>query len=98
MKEVYTNLVCKPANIKEARTSDKSGRKWYKVSKVIELSIPEYNYFRQRLLVEQDWLEGTFISDEHVVIVKGKGGTEKLAVDTQGYNYPRYVGVVLGER
>lgn len=84
----------KALNIRELRQDNGQEADWMDVSEVIEVAVAEYNHFRQGLLVERDWLKGVYKSGK-VVAVKSKNGKECIAVDTSGYGYARYAGIVL---
>ena len=64
--------------------------KWEHVQEVITLPCDEYNYFINNLL--EDY---SFFTGEENYLFYVTDGDEGIFVDTQGYNYARYVGIVL---
>jgi hypothetical protein len=88
---VETLLVRKCRNIKELEYLSKGTRykhTWYNVSKVITISELAYTEFTEFFFMDYKWLKG---SEGVVVVTDGK---RAVAVDTQGYDYARYTGII----
>jgi hypothetical protein len=91
--EVRTALFRKePTTDNLALPTQEENKQWYKVGRIIHLAPAEYAHFSQNLLDDYEWLENI----AHVAIVTD--GTNSIVVDTQGYTYARYVGLVLGTK
>ena len=81
---------------KRVETKDYSKRKIY-VDKEIKLSTKDFKNFSENLLNDYSYLKDSckFIESKKMfsgsIITDGKN---KIVVETQGYNYPRYVGIL----
>lgn len=69
----------------------------YKVIKEVKLSREEFEQFKKDLIRTRSWLTdlGTHTEEDGVPVVRVFTNSEstELLVDTQGYDYPRYVGL-----
>jgi hypothetical protein len=67
--------------------------KWYDIHEVITISKSEYNYFINNLLEDYSFLEN---QQNYLFLVTD--GENRIFVDTQGYNYARYTGIIYDWR
>lgn len=70
-----------------------SKREWIIVEEVVTLSNSEFNYFINNLLEDYQFLQS---EDKYLFLVTN--GDDCLIVDTQGYSYPRYTGLIFDQR
>ncbi|MGC9215847.1 zincin-like metallopeptidase domain-containing protein, partial [Acidithiobacillus sp.] len=72
-----------------------------RVAKVLRLSTEDYDRLTSRLLDDQSVLQsigGTDSEDRSRYVVDVRAPErQRLLLDTQGYNYPRYVGIPAGD-
>ena len=81
---------------KRVEIKDYSKRKIY-IDKEIKLSLEDFKNISENLLTDYSFLKDSckFIESKNLfsssIITDGKN---KIIVETQGYNYPRYVGIL----
>jgi len=72
----------------------------YVVEKQVELEKIDYEAFSNDLLSDYDFIEenlplmrkdksGTY----HCLLIKAKGGTDGILVESEGFSYPRYTAI-----
>ena len=72
----------------------------YVVEKEIALSAKEYDEFTDDLLVDREWItknKNHMRMDEgiwHCLLVKCDSRKRKILVQSEGYDYARYIGIV----
>lgn len=87
--KVRTALLRKCFSMKELKDySDDLPTKLHDVTSVINLSTEQYREFTENLSKDYIWLT----NQAGILIVTD--GENKIAVDTQGYSYARYIGLV----
>jgi len=69
----------------------------YVIEKVVELEQAEYDEFANNLLDDRDFIEENkdlmFVDTNdvwHCILVKAKGATDGILVESEGYEYARY--------
>lgn len=67
------------------------------IEKVIELTKEEFKEFENDLLSDRDFIKDNKEFSYFLVKEKGTANKEGIIVDTEGYDYPRYTGVLVEE-
>jgi hypothetical protein len=89
--KVKTQLFRKVADYEDlVKYTKPNNAEWVEVQKEILLSGSEFNYFLNNFLEDYDFLKD---DDNHLFYVTD--GDDAIFVDTQGYNYARYTGIII---
>lgn len=93
MKYVLTEMLRKASTLNDLELQGSSDRaKWKPIENEITLPAEMFDEFVNNLLDDHSWLEG----EEGTLVIYKEGSEEEdyIAVQTEGYNYARYSGVV----
>ncbi|MBR8700219.1 hypothetical protein IX317_000469 [Fusobacterium sp. DD29] len=92
-------FICKRGNLESAKKDIKKYGESRQViiTKNIKLTKAQFNHFTDNLFAEYDFLKDSceYIEDFNAyTAVSVTDGAHKVVVETQGYNYPRYISIV----
>lgn len=100
--EISTILVRKAStyewiikDTKELISKFNSKPRMVKIQKIIEMTKEEFNEFKEDLLSDRDFIKENKEYTQFLVKEKGSEDKEGIIVDTAGYDYPRYTGVLV---
>lgn len=91
---VKTQLHSKLVDLKELKKYGAQQTKTYEVAEVITLTDVKWKEFTNKFMADHKFLDrGDGYGKNGILIVQNKKG-DRVVVDTQGYLYARYAGVV----
>lgn len=84
---------------------ERFGNRGYFIAQEITLTETDWNDLMENMLADRDWLQeyNKVARDQYglggletlvpCLLVKNEANGETLVIDSQGYNYPRYIGM-----
>jgi hypothetical protein len=95
------HFACKPTTMKDIPTTRRDMDE-YEIMDTIQLPEAEWNDFTRHLMIDRKWLadfsrmatQARWYTggSRPCILVKPENGTQRpLLIDTQGYDYPRYI-------